>query len=137
MNYKVLYSNNNKQFKDPVRRDDIENMGNWRSRWERKRELDKKNGVFINKIYTRPTDKDYIFTKAYGYDNNYKLFFKIVPAEDLQKPKLKDNNSCNSSKVKATKKGSKYICNDPNSKWFNKVCKQSSKKVKKQLKTKK
>ena len=111
MDYKVLYSNK-KQFNKPVRIGSITNMGNWRSRWERKRDLDKSKGVFINKIYTKPTNKDYIFTRAYGYNKNNNLFFKIVPSPITPKPK---NNNWGKNPAK--------YCNDPNSKRFGKYCK--------------
>ena len=111
MNYDVLYSKNKKQFNKPVRIGNIPNMGNWRSRWERKRDLDKSNGFYINKIYTKPTDKDYIFTKAFGYNNNNKMFFKIVPSTDIPKPKNKDWLN------------PKYKCRDSNSTKCGKYCK--------------
>ena len=63
----------------------IENMGNWRSRWERKRDLAKgnKGQDQITKIKTRATDKDYIVTEVLGYTPN-NLYFRIVP--DPTKP---------------------------------------------------
>lgn len=112
MNYDVLYSNNKRQFNNPISKHKITNMGNWRSRWERKRDLDRAKGFYINRIYTKPTNKDYIFTQAYGYDNNYKLFFKIIPSASIPKPK---NSTWNNNSAK--------LCNDVNSKRFGKYCK--------------
>ena len=111
MNYDVLYSNNKKQFNRPIRRRELFNMGNWRSRWERKRELDKNKGFYINKIYTRPTDKDYIFTKAYGYDSKSNMYFKIIPSTALPKPK-NTSGRFNSAK----------FCNDRASNRYGKYC---------------
>lgn len=111
MNYDVLFSNNKKQFNNSSRQGKILNMGNWRSRWERKRDLDRANGFYINKIYTKPTDKDYIFTKAYGYDKNSNMYFKIVPSATVKKPK-NEFGSNNSAKW----------CNDTKSKRYGKYC---------------
>ena len=110
MNYDVLYSNNQKQFNNPIRKSQISNMGNWRSRWERKRDLDRSKGFYINRIYTKPTSKDYIFTQAYGYNANNKMYFKIVPG--ISQPKPKNNWASNPAKR----------CNDPNSSKFGKYC---------------
>lgn len=112
MNYDVLYSNNQKQFNNPVIRGKITNMGNWRSRWERKRDLDKSKGFYINRICTKPTDKDYIVTSVYGFNKKNNMFFKIVPSASLPKPK--DNN---------WRTNPKFRCNDKNSTRFGKFCK--------------
>lgn len=110
MNYSILFSKQ-KKFDKPNDIENINNMGNWRSRWERKRDLDKAKGFYINKIYTKPTDKDYIFTKAYGYDKHSNMFFKIVPSATVKKPK-NEFGSNNSAKW----------CNDPKSKRYGKYC---------------
>ncbi len=92
MNYKIIYSKDKKQFNNSSQVKHIPNMGNWRSRWERKRDLDKKKGVYINKIYTKATDKDYIVTSAYGFDTKNNMFFKIVPNSTAIKPTPQINN---------------------------------------------
>lgn len=49
MNYKILYSRNKKNFSNPVSSTHYYNMGDWRSRWDRKRDLDKQKGVYIKR----------------------------------------------------------------------------------------
>ena len=109
MNYKVLYSRN-RNFKNSTDSVDLYNIGNWRSRWERKRDLDKKKGFYINQIITKATPKDYIMTEAYGYDDNRKMYFKIVPDSTADKPKKQSA-------------GGRRICGDFNSSRYGKYCK--------------
>ena len=111
MNYKIIYSNSSKNYNNPVGMRTLYNMGDWRSRWERKRDLDRPKGFFINRIFTKPTDKDYIFTHAYGYDNNIKMHFKIVPDNSVVKPV---QPSCGFNQNKR--------CRDVNSKRYGKSC---------------
>ena len=111
MNYKVIYSNQSNNFKNLSNYVTLYNMGDWRSRWERKRDLDRSKGFFINRIFTKPTDKDYIFTHAYGYDSNKKMYFKIVPDNTVVKSV---QSSCGFNPNKH--------CRDVNSKRYGKYC---------------
>ena len=111
MNYKIIYSQNGQSFNNSPLFTTLRNMGDWRSRWERKRDLDRSKGFFINRIFTKPTDKDYIFTHAYGYDNNKKMYFKIIPDNSVVKPV---QPSCGFNQNKH--------CRDVNSKRYGKYC---------------
>lgn len=108
MNYKILYSKTN-NFNNPQYTEGLYNIGNWRSRWERKRDLDRAKGFYINYINTKPTDKDYIFTSAYGYDTNLKSSFKIVPIGPAPRRRRR-------------KYGNIIICKTKASKYNKKVC---------------
>lgn len=108
MNYKVLYSKK-KDFNNPSLTKYLKNIGNWRSRWQRKRELDKAKGFEIKRINTKPTDKDYIFINAYGYDRNMNSPFKIVPTTSAPRRRRR-------------KYGNMIICKTKGSKYNKKVC---------------
>ena len=73
-----------------VKKDNMKNMGNWRSRWERKRDLDRSdpNKDHITRIFTKGTPKDYIVTKVHGVSPD-NLYFKAVPIKSDKKPKKK------------------------------------------------
>ena len=108
MNYKIIYSKKQNDFNKSKNREFLKNIGNWRSRWERKAELDKKKGFYIDEINTRPTDKDYIFVDAYGYDANKKLYFKIVPADVATKEqRFKKRTAVKCTTVKSKHYGKK------------------------------
>ena len=90
MTYHVTYHRDKKRRSEPVRHDHYKNMGNWRSRWERKRDIDRRDPRkdHITNIFTRPTDKDYIVTKVHGVSPDG-LYFRAVPATEKAQSRSK------------------------------------------------
>ena len=105
MTFKFLYFKSKKKEGKPVKTSELTGMGNWRSRWERKRDLDNKspNKNHIDRICTRGTDKDYVVTSVHGRSPD-NLYFKAFPIStpNPAKPKkkgydvvaVKDTNKC-------------------------------------------
>lgn len=90
MDFKFFYFRTRERKGKPVREATRYNIGDWRSRWERKRDLEKNdpNKDTITKINTRGTDKDYIVTSVYGTSPDG-LYFKGVPVKPDKKGKKK------------------------------------------------
>lgn len=90
MEFFVTYHRDKSRKGKRVRENTMEKMGDWRSRWERKRDLDRLDPKkdHITRIFTRPTPKDYIVTKVYGVSPDH-LYFKAVPMKPDPKPKKK------------------------------------------------
>ena len=77
-----------------VVREDSFNMGGWRSRWERYRDInnEKSNADKIYLICTRPSPKDYLIKAVYGRTADKKFRFKITPVKDDVKRQKNNNN---------------------------------------------
>ena len=94
MRFLVTYHRDERCVGKPVRENKMEKMGNWRSRWERKRDLDGKDPRkdHITKIFTKGTGKDYIVTRVHGVSPD-NLFFKAVPMKE--EPILRSRSKSN------------------------------------------
>lgn len=90
MKFIVTYHRDKTRKTKFVRKNEMKEMGDWRSRWERKRDLDRldPNKDHITRIFTRPTPKDYIVTEVHGISPD-NLYFKAVPMKPDPKPKKK------------------------------------------------
>ena len=101
---KAYYSNSYYRGK-PVKTSPISKMGNWRSRWERYRDINnKKRGAdVITKINTKATRKDYIVTSVYGHTADKKLKFKITPIKEKIKQSFSKNKKNDYCKAKGCK----------------------------------
>lgn len=95
MRFLITYHKDERRVGKVVREGKTEKMGNWRSRWERKRDLDRLDPTKdqIDKIYTRPTKKDYIVTKVLGRSPVDGLYFKAVPMKE--EPILRSRSKSN------------------------------------------
>lgn len=74
MKYKIEYFNNGEFVKSRT----LNNIAPHRSRWQRKKVLDKKNGFYIDRIQTKATDKDYLVKIVKGHTKKYDKFI-ITP----------------------------------------------------------
>ena len=92
MTFKVTYHRDKKRRGKPVREGFLRKMGDWRSRWERKRDIDRRDPRKdqIKRIFSQPTDKDYIVKRVYGVSPD-NLYFKAVPVPDPSPPKGRRN----------------------------------------------
>ena len=91
MKFFVTYHRDKSRKGKRVRESEMDEMGNWRSRWERKRDLDRLDPKkdHITRIFTKPTPKDYIVTEVHGVSPD-NLYFKAVPMKSAPKPKKKN-----------------------------------------------
>lgn len=96
MEFEKRYYKNSSDYKGkPCNIKSMGRMGNWRSRWERYRDINnKKRGADkITKIKTKATRKDYIVTEVYGHTADKKLKFKITPVKEAPKyPRFQKKN---------------------------------------------
>lgn len=83
MDFQFSYYKSAKYRGKPVREGLKRNIGGWRSRWERKRDLDRKDPKkdHITKICTRGTDRDYMVTCVHGRSPDG-LYFVGKPYEN-------------------------------------------------------
>jgi len=90
MKFFVTYHKDKSRKGKVIRQNNMYEMGDWRSRWERKRDLERSdpNKDHITRIFTRGTPKDYIVTEVHGVSPD-NLYFKAVPVKPDPKPKKK------------------------------------------------
>lgn len=105
MIFKFTYHKDKRRRSKPVRESESKRIGAWRSRWERKRDLDRRDPHKdrITRIFTRGTDKDYIVTEVHGVSPD-NLYFKAVPIQAASPPKEKKKRGHDLVEVKTAKR---------------------------------